>query len=207
MAESSPGPGSEDARAESPSRLAEFVAEWRRRRVFRALIGSAALGAVLATGAWLGVTHRQASAEAAARAGQLVTLAVLPLSNLSGDASQEYFSDGMTEEIIGKLSRLRGLAVTARSNVARFKGSTKGAPEIGKELGGAYLLEGSVRRSGERIRISATLVKCADGFQVWSENIDAKLDDIFDAQERVATRIVEALHVRLSPDEAGSMGT
>ena len=285
MAESSPGPGSEDARAASPSPLAEFVAEWRRRRVFRALvgygifafavlqvvepvlhglglndawlrgllvalgagfpitalaswtfdltrrgvhrteaapsaplglasraraaalIGSAALGAVLATGAWLGVTHRQASDEAAARTGQPVTLAVLPLSNLSGDASQEYFSDGMTEEIIGKLSRLSGLAVTARSNVARFKGSAKGAREIGKELGVAYLLEGSVRRSGERIRISATLVKTADGFQVWSENIDAKLDDIFDAQERVATRIVEALHVRLSPDEAGSMGT
>jgi len=122
-------------------------------------LGSAALGAVLATGAWLGVTHRQPSDEAATRSGQPVTLAVLPLSNLSGDASQEYFSDGMTEEIIGKLSRLRGLAVTARTNVARFKGSAKGARELGEELGVAYLLGGSVRRAGERIRISATLVK------------------------------------------------
>ncbi len=134
-----------------------------------------------------------------------VTLAVLPLVNLSGEASQDYFSDGMTEEIIGKLSRLAGLAVTARSSVSKYKGSERGAREIGKELGVAYVLEGSVRRAGDRIRVSAALVKTADAFHIWSESIDGKLDDIFDVQERIATRIVEALNVRLTPDEAGSL--
>jgi eukaryotic-like serine/threonine-protein kinase len=135
-----------------------------------------------------------------------VSLAVLPLTNLSGDPAQEYLSDGITEEITGKLSRLDGLEVTARTSAARYKAAPRSAREIGAELGVAYLVEGSVRRSADRIRVSATLVKTTDAFQVWSETIDAKLDDIFDVQERVATRIVEALHVRLSPDEAQALG-
>ena len=170
-----------------------------------ALLGSVALGAALATGAWFWMTQRQGPGEVATRAGQPVTLAILPLSNLSGDASQEYFSDGMTEEITGKLSRLRGLAVTAGSTVAKYRGASKGAREIGKELGVAYLLEGSVRRAGDRIRVSANLVRTADGVQAWAESMDARLDDIFEVQERVASRVVEALQVSLSPDEAGAL--
>jgi TolB-like protein len=170
-----------------------------------ALLGSAALGAALATGAWLGVAQRQGSGEAARPAGQPVTLAILPFSNLSGDASQEYFSDGMTEEITGKLSRLRGLSVTAGSSVAKYRGVAKGAREIGKELGVAYLLEGSVRRAGDRIRVSANLVKTADGVQAWAESMDARLDDIFEVQDRVASRIAEALRLRLSAEEAHAL--
>lgn len=135
-----------------------------------------------------------------------MTLAVLPLANLTGDAAQDYLSDGMTEELTGKLSRLGGLAVTARSSVAKYKGSKKGARDIGQELRVAYLLEGSVRRAGERIRVSANLVKTADASQVWSERVEAHLEDVLAVQERVATRIVEALQVRLTPDEAGSLG-
>ena len=134
-----------------------------------------------------------------------VSLAVLPLANLSGDVSQEYFSDGMTEEIIGKLSRIRGLAVKTRTSVAKYKGSTRGVQEIGIELGVAYLLEGSVRRISDRIRVNATLVKTADAFPVWSESIDARTDDVFDVQERVATRIAEALRSRLGPEEARTL--
>jgi len=135
----------------------------------------------------------------------VVTLAVLPLVNLSGDTGQEYFSDGLTEEIIGKLSRLRGLAVTARTSVARYKGTPASAREIGADLRVAYLLEGSVRRAGDRIRVSATLVNTADSFRVWSEEIDGKLDDVFAVQERVASRIVEALHLKLSAEEASTL--
>jgi TolB-like protein len=134
-----------------------------------------------------------------------VTLAVLPLANISGEAGQEYFSDGLTEEIIGKLSQLRGLSVTARSSVAKYKRAPAGAREIGADLGVAYILEGSVRRAGNRIRVSTTLVNTANSFHVWSEEIDGQLDDVFAVQERIASRIVESLHLKLSPDEASAL--
>ncbi len=135
-----------------------------------------------------------------------VALAVLPLANLSGDAGQEYFSDGITDEITGKLSRIRGLAVSPRSSVAKYKGSHKNARDIGRELGVAYAVEGSIRRAGDRIRVSTALVRTADASQVWSEILDGRLDDVFDVQERVATRVVEALHVHLTADELASLG-
>ncbi|MFT3914011.1 MAG: tetratricopeptide repeat protein [Anaeromyxobacteraceae bacterium] len=137
-----------------------------------------------------------------AEAGGAPTLAVLPLANLSGDASQAYFSDGMTEEITTKLSQLRGLAVTAASSVARYRDAPADPRRIGEELGVAFVLEGSVRRAGDRVRVSARLVKTADGFRVWSDDIDSSFDDIFAVQERVATRIVEALGVHLEPGES-----
>ena len=167
------------------------------------LLGSSGLAAAAPGLIWVFVWPGRAGMRAgAAPPSAAVTLAVLPLVNLSGDAAQEYFSDGLTEEITGKLSRLRGLAVTARTSVARYKGATAGAHEIGAELGVAYLLEGSVRRAGDRIRVSATLVNTADSFRVWSEDIDGKLDDVFAVQERVASRIVEALHLKLSAEES-----
>jgi TolB-like protein len=142
------------------------------------------------------------SAEAA-----LKTVAVLPLLNLSGDTAQEYFSDGMTEEITSKLSRLSGLAVTSRTSAARFKGSPRSAREIGAELAVTYLVEGSVRRAGDRIRVTAALVRVADAMQLWSEDLDARLDDIFAVQERIAGRIVDALGLKLSPGEARALGS
>jgi TolB-like protein len=133
------------------------------------------------------------------------SVAVLPLKNISGDASQDYFGDGMTEEVTSKLSRLRGLAVTARTSAARYRGSEKTAREIGGELGVAYLVEGSVRRAGDRVRVSASLVRTSDAVQVWSEDLDARLDDIFAVQDRLATRIVEALGLKLTPLEASAL--
>ena len=137
--------------------------------------------------------------------GGAPTLAVLPLSDLSGDPAQSYFSEGMTEEITSKLAQLRGLAVTAASSVARYRNAPADPRRIGEELGVAYVLEGSVRRSGDRVRVSARLVKTADGFRVWSDDIDAKLDDVFAVQEKVATRIVEALGVHLEPGESRAL--
>jgi serine/threonine protein kinase/TolB-like protein len=129
------------------------------------------------------------------------TVAVLPLVNLSGDPAQEYFNDGMTEEITSRLSRLAGLAVTARTSAARHKGSPRSAREIGAELAVAYLVEGSVRRAGDRIRVTASLVRTADAVRLWSEDLDARIDDVFAVQERIAGRIVEALGVKLTPAE------
>jgi adenylate cyclase len=125
--------------------------------------------------------------------------------NISGDAGQDYFGDGMTEEITSKLSRLRGLAVTSRTSAARYKGTQKSAREIGAELGVAYLVEGSVRRAGDRVRVTASLVRTSDAVQVWSEDQDARIDDIFAVQDRLATRIVEALGLKLSPLEASAL--
>ncbi len=189
-------PASGDAAAEMLLDAERALARPRARRRTLALVVAGALaGGVIAAAA----IHWRAPA--ASPVGAPVTLAVLPLVNLSGDAGQEYFSDGMTEEITGKLSRLRGLAVTARTSVMRYKGSARGAREIGAELGVAYLVEGSVRRAGDRIRVTATLVKTTDAFQLWSEEFDARLDDVFAVQERVALSIVDALDLRLTSTE------
>jgi TolB-like protein/Tfp pilus assembly protein PilF len=179
------------------------------------LLGAVSLVGVMPGLGWYFVWRTPpAQAEAATRpataggtAEALRTVAVLPLVNLSGDPAQEYFSDGMTEEITSKLSRLSGLAVTARTSAAPYKGSRRSAREIGSELSVAYLVEGSVRKAGDRIRVTASLVRAADAIQLWSEDLDAKLDDIFAVQSRVATRIVEALGVKLSPGEAASLGS
>ncbi len=191
----------EFSRASAP--VAGEVRTRRRPRPPRGalVVAGIVLSAFIAAAGWWAHAHRTRLADASAP----VALAVLPLANLSGDDAQDYFSDGMTEEITGKLSRLGGLAVTPRSSVKKYKGSSKDAREIGNELRVAYLVEGSVRRAGDRIRVSATLVNTADAVQLWSDIIDARLDDVFQVQEQVATRIVEALHVRLSPDEADSL--
>jgi TolB-like protein len=133
------------------------------------------------------------------------SVAVLPLVNISGDPGQDYFGDGITEEITSKLSRLRSLTVTARTSAAKYKGSAKSAREIGGELGVAYLVEGTVRRAGDRVRVNASLVRTSDAVQVWSEDQDARIDDIFAVQDRLAARIVEALGLKLSPIEASAL--
>jgi TolB-like protein len=179
-----------------------------RKRLVAALV---LIGAVLSAPglAWYFLWRDRAPAPkgamAAAPAGALPSVAVLPLVNISGDPGQDYFGDGITEEITSKLSRLRSLAVTARTSAAKYKGSTKSAREIGSELGVGYLVEGSVRRAGDRVKVNASLVRTSDAVQVWSEDQDARIDDIFAVQERLATRIVEALGLKLSPVEASAL--
>jgi TolB-like protein len=145
-----------------------------------------------------------ATAASPAGAPALPSIAVLPLVNISGDPGQDYFGDGITEEITSKLSRLRSLAVTARTSAAKYKGSTRSAREIGGELGVSYLVEGSVRRAGDRVKVNASLVRTSDAVQVWSDDQDARIDDIFAVQERLATRIVEALGLKLAPVAASA---
>ena len=128
-------------------------------------------------------------------------IAVLPFANISPSPSDEYFSDGMTEELIATLSRIRGLGVIARTSVIRYKGVTKPVMEIGRELNVGTMLEGSVRVAGKRLRITAQLIDAATEEHLWSEVYDRELEDAFAIQTDIAKRIAKALEVRVLHSE------
>ena len=125
------------------------------------------------------------------------SIAVLPFVNMSGEAEQEYFSDGMTEELLNVLARMPNLKVTARTSVFEFKGKGGDVREIGRKLGVAHIVEGSVRRDGQQIRVTAQLIRVADGFHVWSETYDRKLEGVFALQDDIAKRIGQQLQSSL----------
>jgi TolB-like protein len=124
-------------------------------------------------------------------------VAVMPFVNQTTDAKDEYFSDGLTDELIRVLSRGDGLRVTASSVVFRFKGQRCDARQVGRELGVEAVLEGSIGRAGNRIRITVNLVGVKDGFNLWAHRFDGKLEDLFDVQDEVCAAVAEALNVRL----------
>jgi len=125
-------------------------------------------------------------------------VAVMPFVNQTADAKDEYFSDGLADELIRVLSRIEGLRVTASSVVFRFKGQRCDARQVGRELGVEAVLEGSVQRSGDRVRITVNLVGVKDGFNLWAQHFDSNLGDLFSIQDEVCASIAEALHVRLA---------
>ncbi len=129
------------------------------------------------------------------------SVAVLPFQNMSADPQNEYFSDGMTEEIISKLSRIQSLQVASRTSVMRYKGTQKDVKDIGRELGVRYVLEGSVRRAENRVRVTAQLIDSESGFHVWSNDFDREMKDVFAVQEETALKIAEALNLQLTPQE------
>jgi eukaryotic-like serine/threonine-protein kinase len=129
----------------------------------------------------------------------LTSAAVLPFVDLSPQKDQEYFSDGLTEELITTLSQVPGLRVAARTSSFQFKGRSPDVHEIGRKLDVGAVLEGSVRKSGNRLRVSTQLISVKDGYQLWSESYDRDLADVFAVQEDVARSIVSALRVRLAP--------
>ncbi|MEM7226810.1 MAG: BTAD domain-containing putative transcriptional regulator, partial [Pseudomonadota bacterium] len=126
-----------------------------------------------------------------------VSIAVLPFANLSGDPEQEYFSDGITEDIITELSRFRELMVIARNSSFAYKDKAIKVQDIGRDLGACYLLEGSVRKAGKRVRVSAQLVETASGNHLWAERYDRELEDIFAVQDEITQAIVTVLPTRL----------
>jgi TolB-like protein/Tfp pilus assembly protein PilF len=119
------------------------------------------------------------------------SIAVLPFRNMSSDSENEYFSDGVTEEIINALTRVEGLNVIARSSAFKFKGQDVDPREVGRQLNVAYILEGSVRKSGNQVRVSAQLIKAWDGFHIFSEVYNEELKDIFQVQDDISRRIVQ----------------
>jgi adenylate cyclase len=142
-------------------------------------------------------TTQPKATEAAPRA----SICVLPFANMSGDAEQEYFSDGISEDIITDLSKVSALDVTARNTAFTFKGRSVKVPEVAREVGVSHLLEGSVRKAGGRVRISAQLIDGATGNHLWAERYDRDLDDIFALQDEISRAIVAALKLKLLPDE------
>jgi serine/threonine-protein kinase len=125
------------------------------------------------------------------------SIAVVPLTNMSADPENEYFSDGMTEEIINALAKVRGVQVASRTSSFAFKDKELDVRQIGQRLGVNSVLEGSVRKVGDRIRITAQLIDVANGYQIWSETYDRQLEDVFAIQDEISRAIVEALKVRL----------
>lgn len=128
------------------------------------------------------------------------SIAVLPFANLSGDKENDYFSDGLSEELISALTRLPGLRVASRTSAFAFKGENRDIRDIGQALGVQHVLEGSVRRAGERLRVTAQLINAGDGYHVWSERYDRDSRDVFAVQDEIARTIVERLKLRLVRD-------
>ena len=126
------------------------------------------------------------------------SIAVLPFANMSDDPGNEYFSDGMTEEIINALTQLRDLRVAARTSAFAFKGKTPDIAEVGAKLKVATVLEGSVRKAGNRLRITAQLINVADGYHLWSERYDREMEDVFAIQDDIARAIADKLQVTLA---------
>jgi len=133
-------------------------------------------------------------------------IAVLPFNNMSGDPEQEYFSDGITEDIITDLSKVSGLLVIARNTVFTYKGKPVKVQQVAQELGVPFILEGSVRKAGARVRVTAQLISSESGAHVWADRYDRELTDIFAIQDEITHAIVEQLRVKLLPQEKKSIG-
>ncbi len=129
------------------------------------------------------------------------SIAVLPFANMSGDPEQEYFADGMVEEIITALSRIRWLFVIARNSSFTYKGQSVDVKQVGRDLGVRYVLEGSVRRGGNRVRITAQLIETLSGAHLWAERFDGSLEDIFDLQDKVASSVAGVIEPTLEAAE------
>jgi len=129
------------------------------------------------------------------------SIAVLPFENMSGDPEQEYFVDGMVEEIITALSRIRWLFVLARNSSFAYKGQTVDVKQVGRELGVRYVLEGSVRKFGNRVRITGQLIDAATGAHLWADRFDGSLEDVFDLQEKVASSVAGVIEPALQAAE------
>ncbi len=175
--------------------LAERSRKARRR--WKILVPVGVLVAVLALAAafWLG-RGRRGSADTAAQAST-PSIAVLPFVNMSSDKEQEYFSDGLSEELLNDLAKIQGLRVAARTSSFQFKGKTEDLRTVGEKLNVGTILEGSVRKEGQRVRITAQLINAADGFHLWSETYDRQLNDIFAVQDEIARSVAGSLKVTL----------
>ncbi len=192
--------GEEEEKERESEPIAEAVASQAtgatpRSRRWLILVGVAALGLMAA--AYI-VSRNHARTAAQPKIG---SLAVLPLKNLSGDPSQEYFADGITDELIGRLSRIHDLRVISRTSVMRFKNPQLSVPEIAKMLHVDAIVEGSVQREGNRIRVTAQLIRGATDEHFWSETYDRELRDVFTVQSELAQSIAEKVQVTVTGEE------
>ena len=129
------------------------------------------------------------------------SIAVLPFTNMSGDPEQEYFADGIVEDLITVLSRIRQFFVIARNSSFTYKGRSVDVRQVGRELGVRYVLEGSVRRSGQRLRITGQLIEAENGRHIWADRFDGNLENTFDLQDKITSSVVAALEPNLRSNE------
>lgn len=153
----------------------------------------------------LGPAARGSDGKPASEAAERPSVVVLPFNNMSGDPEQEYFSDGITEDVITDLSKVSGLFVVARNTAFTYKGKPVKVQEVCRELGVKYALEGSVRKAGTRVRVTGQLIDATDGGHVWADRYDRDLTDIFAIQDEITHAIVEQLKVKLLPQEQRSI--
>jgi TolB-like protein/Flp pilus assembly protein TadD len=132
---------------------------------------------------------------------QPAAIAVLPFINMSGDPDNEYFCDGLSEELINRLTKLKGLRVVAQTSSFSFKGKETDVREIGQKLNAGFILEGSVRRAGDRLRVSLQLINAAGGYHAWSESYDYQWGDLFAIQDEISLAVVDKLKIKLFPDD------
>jgi adenylate cyclase len=145
--------------------------------------------------------EKTASPEISSRLTDKPAIAVLPFNNMSDDPQQEYFSDGISEDIITDLSKISGLIVIARNSSFTYKGKPINVQQIGQDLRVRYLLEGSVRKAGDQVRINAQLIDASNGQHLWAERYDGKLDDVFALQDKITRKIISALALKLTANE------
>jgi adenylate cyclase len=182
------------------------VSFWRHKPV---LLGVISIIVLLIAGAVWNFSWREKKVEpapvgkTATPLPQKASIAVLPFANMSDDREQEFFSDGMTEELIGALAKVEGLKVISRTSAFHFKGKQLDLRTIGEKLGVEHVLEGSVRKAGNKLRISAQLIKVADDAHLWAETYDRDLKDVFNIQDEISRAVVNTLKVKL----LGSKGT
>lgn len=210
-----PKPGAAMPKLDHPSQVNQLAADSpgkpsvnaSHRRAFM-LSGGAAAFLVIA-GIWFAIVpfgEYAAKSGATLQQADIPSIFVLPFVNRSNDLEQDYFVDGITEDIVTELSRLSNLTVLAWNTSASYKGKTVNPQEVGKELGVGYILDGSVRKSGDQLRITAELVDASDGKQVWAERYDRRTADVFALQDDVTRKIVKALAVKLTSTENGQLG-
>jgi adenylate cyclase len=176
------------------------------RRVVTRAVGAVAIAMLLGAGGWAGWRWFGTRASSGLALPDKPSVAVLPFTNLSQDPTQEYFSDGVTEDLITGLSKVSGLFVIARNSVFTYKGRAVKVGEVSRDLGVRYVLEGSVRRAGRRVRITAQLVDAITGYHIWAERYDREVSDIFALQDEVTQQIIRAMAVKLTEGERGRMG-
>ncbi len=182
--------------AEAPARK-PILARHRSAGIAVMAIIVAAVGAI----SWWQPWTRETDRVLMERPSDLPAIAVLPFDNMSGDPEQEYISDGITEDLITDLSRISGLFVIARHSVFTYKGRAVKVQQVASELGAQYVLEGSVRRAGDRVRINAQLVDALSGRHLWADRYDREITDVFALQDEVVQKIVAALAVELTAGE------
>ena len=201
-------------RRESGVEADASIARSTGRRMDRAIIAVLAIAVVLlVTNTFVlrrDATSKARQADADTIAAELAeapgqSVAVLPFANLGGDPTQDYFSDGLSEELISDLTRIAGLKVVGRSSSFRMRDSKDSPAAIGARLGVAHLIEGSVRRSGNRFRVIVSLIRAADGSNLWSETFDRQLDDVFAVQSEISRAVAASLQLKVlgQPGDAG----